>query len=220
MPPFAEICLGALARANLGLYLSIGGAFGLAHYLPYRPTYDVDAWWNEEAGAAGRHDVVQCLQKALAPCGEVRVRCWGDVSSVELSQQARTVFSFQIAQRTARLLPSHPSPFAGLQVDSLDDLVAAKMVALVERGAPRDFVDIHAVCTHGLLTAEQCWALWHQRQELADANADRGRATLAVRSHLERIVLARPLASIADAQARTRAQEVRTWIVGVLLDAL
>jgi len=34
------------------------------------------------------------------------------------------------------------------------------MVALVERGAPRDFLDIYTVCQAGLVTLEECWELW------------------------------------------------------------
>lgn len=44
---YAELCLVALADNGLGGYISIGGAFGLAYYLEYRPTHDVDAWWED-----------------------------------------------------------------------------------------------------------------------------------------------------------------------------
>jgi hypothetical protein len=42
---YAKLTLESLATHNLGDKLSLGGAFGLLHYLDYRPTHDVDAWW-------------------------------------------------------------------------------------------------------------------------------------------------------------------------------
>ncbi len=63
----------------------------------------------------------------------------GDVVSVELLEGKRKVFSFQIAHRSAQLQPSVPLPWANSLLDSFDDLVARKMVALIERGAPRTF---------------------------------------------------------------------------------
>jgi hypothetical protein len=50
------------------------------------------------------------LKDALATAGNVRVRTWGDVVSIELMRGAKKVFSFQIAQRTAQLQPSSPAP--------------------------------------------------------------------------------------------------------------
>jgi hypothetical protein len=37
MPDYAEACLQALASQELGDKISLGGAFGLLHYLDYRP---------------------------------------------------------------------------------------------------------------------------------------------------------------------------------------
>jgi predicted nucleotidyltransferase component of viral defense system len=162
--------------------------------------------------------VIAAVQQALAREGRVGVRAWGDVTSVELAREGRVVFSFQVAARSGRLRP----PFRGLwpggvAVDSLEDLVASKMVALVNRGAPRDFRDIHAVVTAGLMDAMQCWSLWEERQRLSGEDADPGRARLAVRSHLARIEVARPLPSIADEAERARAADVRRWITTELL---
>jgi hypothetical protein len=38
LPEYAEVCLQALADQELGSRISLGGAFGLLHYLDYRPT--------------------------------------------------------------------------------------------------------------------------------------------------------------------------------------
>lgn len=134
--------------------------------------------------------------------GEVRTRAWGEVVSVELLREGRAVFSFQVAHRSAQLVPSTPSPWAGVPMDSLADLVASKMVALVERGAPRDFRDIYALCQADLVSARECWTLWRRRQTAAGSDVDPGRARLAVETHLARIAQHRRIEQIADPDER------------------
>jgi hypothetical protein len=220
MSEHAEACLLALSAQGLGQKISLGGAFGLAHYYEYRPTHDVDVWWMPETTAEERQQVVQTIQDALRPFGPVQVRTWGDVISVELRQEERTVFSFQVAHRSAQLAPPQPVPWADVWLDSFPDLVAAKMVALVERGAPRDFRDIYTLCQAGVTTAEQCWSLWRRRQQLAGSDTDVARARLAVQTHLARIALHRPLDQIADTAERARAERVRTWFKEEFLNVL
>jgi hypothetical protein len=210
--PFARACLGALAANGLGRHLSIGGAFGLAHYHEYRPTHDVDAWWRESTGTEDRDAVVAALTSALESFGVTRTRAWGDVVSVELEQAGKTVFSFQIARRSAQIgAPIEGLWPGGVGLDSFDDLIASKMTALVERGAPRDFRDIHSVCGSGLCSVSQCWRLWETRQRLARQDADGSRARSAIMSHLSRLSLARPLERIADAGQRETAARLRAW---------
>ncbi|MBE2232593.1 MAG: nucleotidyl transferase AbiEii/AbiGii toxin family protein [Anaerolinea sp.] len=211
VPDHAELCLKAISDANLGDKISLGGAFGLLHYLDYRATYDVDAWWASSATSQERQMVIDAVIAALTPLGKVRTREWGDVVSIELGEGKRKVFSFQIAQRSAQLQPSTPLLWVDSLLDSLDDLIASKMVALVERGAPRDFRDIYAVCQAGLVTVEQCWELWRRRQTLAHSDADRERANLALQIHLERIAVHRPLEQITDPSERVEANRLRLW---------
>ena len=106
------------------------------------------------------------------------------------------------------------------QAVAFDDLVASKMTALVERGAPRDFRDIHALCLAGYYTIARCWELWQQRQQAADADTDLRRAQVAVRTHLSRVVQARPLSQIADAPERTDAERTRQWFTQEFLHGL
>ena len=220
MSGYAEACLLALSAQGLGRKISLGGALGLAHYSEYRLTHDVEAWWMPETTAGERQRVVQAIQDALQPFGPVRVRTWGDVVSVELHQEERLVFSFQVAHRSAQLAPPQPIPWTDAWLDSFPDLVAARMVALVERGAPRDFRDIYTLCQAGMTTPEQCWALWRQRQQLSGSDADAARARLAVQTHLARITLHRPLDQIADPNERAVAERVRTWFEKELLNVL
>jgi hypothetical protein len=208
----ALACLDAIAASGLGERISLGGAFGLAHYFEYRPTHDVDAWWREPVTAEERHKIIRALEEALRRFGPVRTRVWGDVMSVELREGQKTVFSFQIARRSAELQTPVMDVWPGnIGLDSFDDLLASKMTALIERGAPRDFRDIYALCQYGCCDLAQCWQVWETRQRLASLDAGRERATLAICAHLARFAQARPLASIARADERAAAEKLRAW---------
>ena len=208
---FAGACLESLSAGMLGERLSLGGAFGLSHYLEYRPTHDIDAWWIQPVPNEQKLRIVKTLEEALQVFGEVRTRSWGDVVSVELRQKGKTVFSFQIADRSAEIHAPTPSPWpGGIRLDSLEDLIAGKMVALVERGNPRDFRDIYTLCREGLTDTGRCWDLWQKRQDLSGENTDRARAALAVRTHLARIEQARPLERLESSE-REKAERVRIW---------
>jgi hypothetical protein len=217
---YAKLTLERIAAHNLGDKLSLGGAIGLLHYLDYRPTHDVDAWWLTETTPTEQEAVLAVIEDTLAQFGQVKRRAWGDVVSVELLQEEQVVFSFQIAHRSAQLQPSTSAGWADILLDSLADLIAGKMVALVERGAPRDFRDIYQVCHENLTTPAQCWQWWRQRQILAGSDTDHHRARLAVETHLSRIIQHRPLENIDDPHQRVAAQQVRAWFQTEFLDAL
>ena len=220
MPDYAEACLQALAANGLGEKISLGGAFGLLHYLDYRPTYDVDAWWVPTATAEDRHQVIRVIKETLQSFGQVKKRAWGDVVSVELMREGKMVFSFQVARRSAQLEPPAPAPWANVLLDSFPDLLASKMVALIERGAPRDFRDVYALCQAGLTTPQECWELWRRHQQLANSDTDSARARLAVETHLARIAQHRPLGDITDPAKRAEAEQVRRWFAQEFLNAL
>lgn len=217
LPDHSQVCLAALVERGLAEKISLGGALGLLHYLDYRSTQDVDAWWAEDATADDQRQVVETLESVLRPRGRVNVRRWGDVVSVELEQEGRKVFSFQVARRSARLEPPDMAPWIAVPLDSLSDLIAGKMVALVERGAPRDFRDIYSLCQAGLTTPPECWNLWRKRQELAGSDLDMERARLAISTHLARIIQHRRLQDISDPEDRARAAGVRTWFTEVFV---
>ena len=107
-----------------------------------------------------------------------------------------------------------------VKLDSLPDLIASKMVALVERGAPRDFRDIHAVCRADLVTEGECWRLWAERQRLSGSDTDWTRARLAVETHLQRLTLHRPLEQIRDPHQRSEAAQLRGWYREEFLNAM
>ena len=72
--------------------------------------------------------MVAVVEHALAQFGDIRKREWGEVVSLELFQDNRTVFSWQIAERSAQLRDSVSVEWTDVQLDSLDDLIASKMV--------------------------------------------------------------------------------------------
>ncbi len=216
---YSRICLQALVEHGLAERISLGGALGLLHYYDYRPTHDVDAWWAEESTEAEQQRVIQVIEAALQSFGSVRTRRWGEVTSVELQAEGKTIFSFQIARRAGLLEPPLPAPWTAVLLDSFSDLVASKMTALVERGAPRDFRDIHALCQAGLITPRGCWDLWARRQRLAGSDVDYARARLAVETHLARIAQHRRLDQIADPQQRLEAEQTRSWFSQEFLNA-
>jgi hypothetical protein len=218
IPDFADDCLRALAERNLGHKISLGGAFALLHYLDYRSTFDVDAWWHPAATAKEREQVIGTLVAVLSVYGPVRRRSFGDVTSIELDiEPKKKTFSFQIAERSAQLQPSVSAQWTNVLLDSVSDLIASKMNALIQRGAPRDFRDIYTICQSDLATPLQCWQLWQQRQQLTSDDADIDLAKVAINGHLERIEQYRPLATITDRDQHQQAIAVRQWYRKVFL---
>lgn len=220
---YARVCLESLGERGYGRKISLCGAFALAYFVPYRVTHDLDAWWEDTTTGSEQQGIIECLKQALQPFGEVTVRRWGDVVSIELIPpgEKHAKFAFQIARRAVRLEPPLTAPWPdNVYLDALPDLIASKMVALVERGAPRDFYDMHAICQQQLATPEDCWDLWRRRQELAGADTRSGRARIAVLTHLSRIVRHRPLEEIEDPDARKAADTLRKWFEKEFLDAL
>ncbi len=101
------------------------------------------------------------------PCGDARSpgkSClWGETVSFELSDGNRKIFSFQIALRTVELDPPRESAWPPVLIESLADNVGNKVNALVQRGAPRDFLDIRQLVTNGIVSVEKCWDWWSRK---------------------------------------------------------
>ena len=201
-----------LEKFSAARHIVLGGYFALKHYCDYRATHDVGAWWSRDAGEAERQAVRVALQSVLAGVAHRRGlalnrRQFGDTEFWEFKQGGTKIFSFQIASRTLQLEAYLPSPWPPLQIEGLSDNVASKMNALVQRGAPRDFVDVRQLTMRGLATAIECWDLWQRKNpdlKLADAQAEAAR-------HLQALELRRPLDSIAEPAEHRRAAETRDW---------
>lgn len=209
----AEI-LEALRKFPESGELVLGGYFALRRYLDYRTTQDVDAWWR-----TGRTErTMACLRRVMTDVAQrhglsLATREWGETVSLELSEGTRKLFSFQVAVRSVELEPPEKSLWEPILVESLADTVGGKMNALVQRGAPRDFLDIHELVTRGIASVEQCWDWWSRKNPGVDIRLARAQAL----RHLEGLEQRRPIESIEHAEERARASSTREWIRRTLL---
>ena len=205
--PFAAAFLERLQGQPEAEHFVLGGYFALKHYLDYRETGDVDAWWRSREDPRALAAAREAFMQTAGEFGyTVRERTWGETVSLEAFDGSNKAFSFQVSVRTVEIAPPLPSPWGRFGIETLDDNVASKMMALVARGAPRDFVDIKALVDARLVTVERCWELWDAKRpgiEIEDAR-------LRVKMHLATIEARRPIERIPAAE-RPAAERLRAW---------
>lgn len=206
--PIARDVLESLAGHAEASEIVIGGGVALAHYLDYRDTFDLDAWW----ATAPTPAATALLRTAVAEVGRQRglafaERAWGETMSLELLEAGRKVFSLQIAARDRYLEATLEAAWPPVRIETLRDNVASKMTALVERGAPRDLRDVHRLCHSGLVTAAECWALYAAKNPGCDPRD----AANKVLQTVERLEMQRPLRTIDPVESRREAEAVRGW---------
>jgi len=206
--PLARELLESLAGHAEGAEIVIGGGVALSHYLEYRPTVDLDAWWRGEP----RADVVAFLESAMQALAArhgfgYHRRSWGETESLELLQDTQKVFSFQISRRTLALDEAIPSHWKPVCLETLRDNVASKMTALVQRGAPRDFLDIYHLCTRDVISMAECWKAFTEKNR--GLTVDEAKRKIIARMTM--IEASRPLESIQPGEARDQAARVREW---------
>jgi hypothetical protein len=208
LDPLAEKLLARLSGFPESSEIVLGGYFALKHYLDYRRTHDIDAWWRTRANPTTTSTIEKVMRELAQADGLTFVqRSFGDTVSFELLREGKRVFSFQIAVRSVELEPPTTSPWPPILIETLADNIGAKMNALVDRGAPRDFADIRRITDAGLATIEQCWNFWGKKNHLKDATAAKDK----VRLHLTALQARRPLETIADIGERNRAAATRQW---------
>lgn len=206
--PIAADILERLAGYPEASQIVLGGYFALQFYIRYRDTHAIDAWWKDTPDPrteAVLREVV--TQVAAARNLSVRERRFGETLSLELLADGRKCFAVQIAVRSVTLDPPVPSPWPPILLETLSDNIGSKMNALVERGAPRDFTDIHWAVNAGLMNASECWGIWARKNPGAPVAEAKRKAAL----HLAKIECWRPLESIADDSARENAGRNRDW---------
>jgi hypothetical protein len=208
LDPLADKVLARLAgRAEMG-EIVLGGYFALKHYLDYRKTHDIDAWWRTRANSATALAIEDIMRSLAADEGlAFQKRVFGDTASFEFIRDKRRVFSFQIAVRSVELEPPVASPWPPVLIETLADNVGAKMNALVDRGAPRDFADIRRLADAALVNQTQCWELWQRKNPGGSMDDARNK----VRLHLRALTARRPLDSIANPAERQQASATRQW---------
>jgi hypothetical protein len=211
--PLAAEILEELSGRPESAEIVLGGYFAMRHYLDYRHTHDIDAWWK----TGRKEDTLECIRHAMQTVAdrhrlELQVREWGETVSFELREKKK-VFSFQIAVRSRELEPARPSSWDPILIESLADNVGAKMNALVQRGAARDFIDIKELVSRGIVTVDQCWRWWQQKNPGGDIQQAKAHAL----RHLEALEQRRPLSEIARPEERAIAQQAREWLRRCLL---
>ncbi len=204
-----------LARLIASDNIVIGGGIALKHYVDHRPTQDIDAWWKSAREENDLNLVREAMKRtAKAHNLSLREKRFGATDSIELvDDKSRKVFSFQIAVRDKALDEPIDSAWPPLKIETLRDNIGSKMNALVQRGAPRDFVDIYELVASGLTTATECWELWAMKND--EANIESAKALVA--AHLRRLEGRRPLDSILNDAERSKAGLVRRWFSDAFL---
>jgi hypothetical protein len=207
-PLAREVLEGLRGHAAAEAIVLVGGV-ALQHYCDFRATMDIDASWAGGPRSETRALILSVMQTVAANHGlELGTRTWGETQSYELKKGAKKVFSFKISLRDVQLEAPLASAWDPVKIETFRDNLGAKMNALVERGAPRDFLDAHEVCREALATETGCWEAWSDKnpgQPVEEARAK-------VLHHLEALELRRPLASISTPAERQAAQEVRRWV--------
>ncbi len=205
---YARELLESFAGQQAAAEIVLGGGVALSHYLEYRGTVDLDAWWRTGVNNNTRELARQSMQTIAAKHGlNYVVRSWGDTESHELLRGARKVFSFQISTRTRYLDIPLTAGWTPVMIETLRDNVASKMTALVERGAPRDLRDVHELCTRQLLSTDECWKLWLAKNPGSDTRDGRAKVLF----HVERLEIQRPLDKIQPLADRAAAESLRRW---------
>ena len=211
--PLARELLESLRGQPAARHIILGGGVALSHYHEFRETWDVDAWWPKGIDSNSIAETAELISARMRALGEkygfdFGERTWGDTRSFELRRGSKKMFSCQISFRDIQLEAPRPAEWTPMLIETFRENLAAKMRALVVRGAPRDFADVAALCRAGLVTPDECWALW--REKTPDGKISEGR--MAALRLLELIATRRPLENIADPEQRRRAEDVRRFI--------
>jgi hypothetical protein len=148
----ATIALRAAARHGFAL---AGGNALIAHGVIDRPTDDVDLFSDQEAGVASAAEAVEgALREAgfraerLGSAGEL-----GDIFEGMGEGLAEWIITAPGGQRTMLQMAYFDRTRGPVTMDvgpvlDLDDLAGWKLVALVNRAEPRDYVDTAAALEH------------------------------------------------------------------------
>lgn len=208
LDPLAEKVLDHLTGRSEASEIVLGGYFALQHYIDYRRTHDIDAWWRVGPTTATQRGIAQAMQKVAEATGhELRERRFGETISWELYREGKKRFTFQIAVRSMELEVPIPSAWPPILLETIADNVGAKMNALVERGAARDFLDIAHLTAAKFTSPGECWALWARKNPGGSVDGAKSRVAF----HLVTLDSRRPLSSIQDPQERVKAQRTREW---------
>lgn len=202
--------MAALSTEPVAENVILGGGIALKHYDDFRATQDIDAWWRHRPTGEDLTQLADAMRRVAETQGyAISHRRWSQTDSYEFRRpdSRKKQFSFQISVRDVTLDPPVPSSWPPVRLETLRDNIGSKMNALVERGAARDFLDIYRVVHDGLMTPEECWALYLTKNPGRTVEE----ASESVLSHLVQLEGRRPLDTITDPTERQAAETLRTW---------
>ena len=210
--PYCREVLEQLSHDPRSQSIIIGGGVALNHYIEHRTTVDFDGWWKTHEDPNALKAIQAVLEKIANRDGlTVSKRAWGDVASLELkTPDGHKLFSVQMAVRSKSLQQPIDSPWEGIKIETLHDNIASKMVALVNRSAPRDFMDIYTLCSRKAITEKECWQLYLSKTEATQEDLHAAKTRVAVK--MQDLTKRRPLHSISDLKERSQADLVRQWV--------
>jgi len=203
--PLESEVLDLLGRDSRAANIILGGGIALKHYVDLRPTHYIDAWWSENADQSSLDAIESVLSTVAARHGlslRRRMTRASEMQSFDLQRDSQTLFSFQVVTRDIQLHIPSQSSWGALKLESLADTLGSKMTALVARGAPRDFLDVKAVCDYGISTAKVLCELWEKKNPGESAAT----AKREVLRHLYAIELRTPLTELSPEERERRAE--------------
>ena len=207
LPPGQQEVLRQLGRpaTDCGFYL--GGGTAIAAHLGHRQSRDLD-WFTGE-----RIEDPLALARELQERGaELRVE---GIGRAALHGDVRGVRTSFLEYPHPMLAPSVAWPAVGCQIAALDDLAAMKLLAVDQRGAKRDFVDIHALAlaAHARPLAEMIELF---RRKFAVEDVSRVLYSLTYFADAEGDPMPRMLKNIAWEQVKT---DIRAWVKAIAAGA-
>jgi Nucleotidyl transferase AbiEii toxin, Type IV TA system len=148
----ATIALRAAARHGFAL---AGGNALIAHGVIDRPTHDVDLFSNQETGVAAAADVVEGALREAGFLAE-RLNSIGELDDIfEGAGEgiAEWIITAPGGQQTMLQMAYFDRTRGPVTMDvgpvlDLDDLAGWKLVALLNRAEPRDYIDTAAALDH------------------------------------------------------------------------
>lgn len=205
LPPEQQAALRQLARPATECGFCLGGGTAIAAHLGHRQSHDLD-WFTGE-----RIEDPLVLARDLQERGaELRIE---SVARATLHGDVRGVRTSFLEYRQPTLAPPVAWRDVGCEIASLDDLAAMKLLAVDQRGAKRDFIDIHALVVHARPLAEML-ALFRRKFGVEDVSPVL--YGLTYYEDAEGDPMPRMLKSIAWEQVKA---DIRTWVKAIAAGA-
>lgn len=137
LPPQQQDVLRQLGRpaTECGFYL--GGGTAIAAHLGHRQSRDLDWFTTEHI-----EDPLSLARELQQRGAELQVE---GIGRATLHGNVRGVRASFLEYPHPTLAPTVTWPAVGCEIASLEDLAAMKLLAVDQRGAKRDFIDIHAL---------------------------------------------------------------------------